>query len=118
VATLVQNLLPRLTLFMLKDNFSDFEELKVMMPAREEGLKLLAEIQFISDHSKDHQLGQIKTNMQTLFRLMPLVLKVVERDQWHSRLNFFMIIKALIVKPAPGSTMQKQVLETFSEMLI
>jgi len=45
---LLQNLLPRLIIFLLKDNFSDFEGLKVLVPAREEAIKLLSEIQYFS----------------------------------------------------------------------
>ena len=41
---LIRNILPRLLLFILKDNFSDFAGLKVLVPAREEAMKLLAEI--------------------------------------------------------------------------
>lgn len=41
---LVRNIIPRLLLFLLKDNFSDFAGLKVQAPAREEAVKLLAEI--------------------------------------------------------------------------
>jgi hypothetical protein len=37
-------MLPRLLIFLLKDNFSDFEGLKVQAPAREEGILLLAEM--------------------------------------------------------------------------
>jgi hypothetical protein len=44
MASLIKNLLPNLVIFMLKDNFSDFEGLKVLAPAREEAMKLLAEI--------------------------------------------------------------------------
>jgi hypothetical protein len=44
MAELIKNLLPNLVIFILKDNFSDFEGLKVLAPAREEAMKLLAEI--------------------------------------------------------------------------
>ena len=37
-------ILPRLLICMLKDNFSDFEGLKVLAPVREEALKLLSTI--------------------------------------------------------------------------
>ena len=47
--SLIKNVLPRLVLFILKDNFSDFEGLKVLQPAREEAMKLLAEVQRVSD---------------------------------------------------------------------
>lgn len=46
---LVRNIIPRLLLFILKDNFSDFAGLKVQTPAREEAMKLLAEIQINAD---------------------------------------------------------------------
>ena len=42
MASLIKNMLPSLVIFMLKDNFSDFEGLKVLAPAREEAMKLLA----------------------------------------------------------------------------
>jgi hypothetical protein len=45
---LIRNVVPRLVLFMLKDNFSDFASHKVMAPARDEGLHLLAEIQYLA----------------------------------------------------------------------
>lgn len=41
---LIRNVIPRLLLFLLKDNFSDFAGLKILAPAREEAMKLLAEI--------------------------------------------------------------------------
>ena len=44
VTEVVRNIIPRLLLFILKDNFSDFAGLKVQAPAREEAMKLLAEI--------------------------------------------------------------------------
>ena len=53
MANLMKNLLPSLLIFMLKDNFSDFENLKVLAPAREEALKLLAELQYLSEISED-----------------------------------------------------------------
>lgn len=37
-ASVIRNLLPRLLIFVLKDNFSDFEGLKVLAPAREEAI--------------------------------------------------------------------------------
>jgi hypothetical protein len=46
--TVIRNIAPRLVLFMLKDNFSDFASHKVMAPARDEGLNLLAEIQYLA----------------------------------------------------------------------
>jgi len=51
---LVRNIIPRLLLFILKDNFSDFAGLKVQTPAREEAMKLLAEIQINSDKQSRH----------------------------------------------------------------
>lgn len=41
---MAQVILPRLLICMLKDNFSDFEGLKVLAPVREEALKLLSTI--------------------------------------------------------------------------
>jgi hypothetical protein len=45
-ASIIKNMLPRLLLFLIKDNFSDFEGLKVLAPAREEGILLLSEVQY------------------------------------------------------------------------
>ena len=44
-----RNVIPRLLVFLLKDNFSDFAGLKVQTPAREEAMRLLAEIQINAD---------------------------------------------------------------------
>ena len=49
VTDLIRNIIPRLLLFILKDNFSDFAGLKVQAPAREEAMKLMAEIQINAD---------------------------------------------------------------------
>ena len=57
VPTLVSNIIPRLIIFMLKDNFSDFEGIKVIACAREEALKLLAHIQKESETRPNLVLG-------------------------------------------------------------
>ena len=97
---LVRNIIPRLLLFILKDNFSDFAGLKVMTPAREEAMKLLAEIQINSDKSARKA---IQKDVQLLIRILPAIFKAVEADVWHSRLNFFLIIKALVLRSSPES---------------
>ena len=51
VTDLIRNIIPRLLLFILKDNFSDFAGLKVVAPARDEAMKLLAEIQINADRT-------------------------------------------------------------------
>lgn len=67
--------MPRLLLFILKDNFSDFAGLKVQTPAREEAMKLLAEIQINSD--KSARLA-IQTDIKLLIRILPAIFKAVE----------------------------------------
>ena len=42
LSTLVRNIIPRLLVFLMKDNFSDFSGLKIVVPAREEAVKLFA----------------------------------------------------------------------------
>jgi hypothetical protein len=49
LSALVRNIIPRLLVFLMKDNFSDFSGLKIAVPAREEAVKLLAHIQYLSD---------------------------------------------------------------------
>lgn len=71
---------------MLKDNFSDFEGLKVLAPAREEALKLLAEIQYLSEITEDRGgLPGLKQEMKNLICLLPTIFLSVEHDNWHSR---------------------------------
>jgi hypothetical protein len=56
--------------------------------------------------------------MKVLMQLLPEVFRAVERDSWHSRLNFFMLLKALVQKPGPGSKIQSQSLKMFGALLI
>ena len=117
---LVRNILPRLLVFILKDNFSDFEGLKVQVPAREEAMKLLAEIQYLSEISSAE--GGLKEalegDMKTLLQILPAIFLSIEKDLWHSRLNFFLIIKALVLKPSPNSHARQTILTMFSQLLI
>jgi hypothetical protein len=102
---LAQNLISRLLIVMLKDNFSDFEGLKVLPPVRDECVKLLSTI-----------VPSLKEETMKLIGLLPNVFMVVERDQWHSKLNFFLILKGLVLK---GDKEMKQcVLKIFGQMLI
>jgi hypothetical protein len=54
---------------MLKDNFSDFEGLKVMAPVREECLRLLSAI-----------LPDLSTEVESLLTLLPSIFVAVERE--------------------------------------
>ena len=112
---LIRNVLPRLLLFLLKDNFSDFAGLKVQAPAREEAMKLLAEIQINADRTSRQA---VQKDVQLLIRILPAIFIAVENDVWHSRLNFFLIIKALVLRSAPESKMRQQILRMFSQLLI
>jgi hypothetical protein len=80
---------------MLKDNFSDFEGIKVIACAREEALKLLAQIQSDAE-TRPNFLAGARNHLKTLMKFMPVVLHSVYQDSEHSRLNFFMIVKALV----------------------
>ena len=50
---------------------------------------------------------------------MPAIFRAVEKmDDWNSQLNFFLIIKALVLTPAPGSQVRGKVLAMFGQLLI
>ena len=110
-----RNVIPRLLLFILKDNFSDFAGLKVQTPAREEAMKLLAEIQINADRVN---CKAIQNDIQLLVKILPAIFIAVERDNWHSRLNFFLILKALVLRSAPESKMRQLIIERFNHALI
>jgi hypothetical protein len=86
---------------MLKDNFSDFEGLKVMVPVREECCKLL---------------GTFGTDVDCLLQTLPMIFIAVENDIWHSKLNFFLIIKGLAIKGE--KKMKETLLMMFGNLLI
>jgi len=115
VATLVLNVIPRLILFMLKDNFSDFEGIKVIACAREEALKLLAHIQKESETRPNFLVGA-KSQLKTLRNFLPVVLYAVYKDSEHSRLNFFMIVKGLVLYASTQA--RSDMLKKFGKLLI
>lgn len=80
-------LLPRLLICMLKDNFSDFEGLKVLAPVREEALRLLSTVFPLLDAESQTQL----------LAMLPNIFREVERDVWHSKLNFFLVLKGIVL---------------------
>eukprot|EP00347_Sterkiella_histriomuscorum_P015404 403357149 len=104
IDNLMTMILPYLFFFMLKDQFNDFEELKVLTPAREEGLKLLTQICELSSQnnknliadSSSQQLVEINQEISILIQQLPVLLKAVEVDTWPSRYNFFLLLKGLI----------------------
>lgn len=94
-------LLPRLLLCMLKDNVSDFEGLKVLAPVREEGLRLLSAI-----------TPSLSIETQTQFlQMMPNIFREVEKDVWHTKLNFFLLLKGLVLKAE--KPLKEKVLQIF-----
>ena len=103
---MAQVILPRLLICMLKDNFSDFEGLKVLAPVREEALKLLSTIMPL--------LGN-EIQMK-LLAMLPNIFREVERDVWHSKLNFFLILKGMVIKS--DKSLKEQVLKIFGQLLI
>jgi len=86
---------------MLKDNFSDFEGLKVLAPVREEALRLLSTVMPLLGNEV-----QLK-----LLAMLPNIFREVERDVWHSKLNFFLILKGLVLKSE--KSLKEQVLKIF-----
>ena len=82
--------LPRLLICLLKDNFSDFEGLKVMVPVREECFRLLSVLQEIQPKTGDFGL-------KTLIQSLPAIFLAVEHEDWNSKLNFFLILKGLVL---------------------
>ena len=76
-------------ILLLKDQFNDFEELKVLTPAREEALNLLSTLAGIKEAQ-----GEINQ----VIAILPNILKSVEQDNWISRYNFFLLLKGFISK--------------------
>jgi hypothetical protein len=56
--------------------------------------------------------------MRNLLALLPTIFLSVEHDNWHSRQNFFLLIKALILKPTKDSDIKTKVLKMFSSLLV
>lgn len=120
VGALVRNILPRLLIFILKDNFSDFEGLKVQVPAREEAMKLLSEIQFLSEIPRANfgLKEDVENDMKSLLQIMPAIFLCIEKDIWHSRLNFFLILKAFVIKQSENNQTRETILNMFSTLLV
>jgi hypothetical protein len=72
---------------MLKDNFSDYEGLKVLQPVRDECVRLLSVM-----------TTDIAQEVDKLLTLLPSIFVAVEKHQWHSKLNFFLVIKGIVLK--------------------
>ena len=80
---LLKNIIPRILIFMLKDIFSDFEGLKVLVLAREEGIKLISELQRLAElNPLKGGVPEIKPDMLTLVKMMPKVFQAVAKDTW------------------------------------
>jgi len=90
-------------MFILKDQFSDFEELKMLTPAREQAYQLFKVLCNIK--VAEPQLNQ-------LVQCLPVILKVVEYDSWVGRYNFFLLIKGLLPH------YERQIFTMFSKVLI
>lgn len=95
------NVLTRTIICLLKDNFSDFEGLKVMVPVREECCKLL---------------GRIGADLDCLIQTLPTIFLAVENDIWHSKLNFFLILKGLAING--DKKIKETLLMMFGNLLI
>lgn len=102
---LAQCIIARVLILMLQDNFSDFEGLKVVAPVRDQCVRLLTEL-----------VPLLKNETMTLLNLLPNIFHTVENHQWHSKLNFFLILKGLVLKG--DKEMRQLVLRIFGQMLI
>ena len=56
--------------------------------------------------------------MNTLLQIMPAIFLCIEKDIWHSRLNFFLILKAFVVKQSANSHTRETILNMFSTLLV
>lgn len=56
--------------------------------------------------------------MRNLLNLLPTIFISIEHDNWHSRQNFFLLIKALTLKNPEDSKTKEQVLNMFSSLLV
>ena len=90
---------------MLKDNFSDFVSIRVKTPVRDECLKLLSET-----------MPYLGDDIEKLMNLLPQIFFAVEREQWHSKLNFFLVVKGMILKA--DKRQKEQILERFGNLFV
>ena len=63
-------------------------------------------------------MEDLKQDLQVVLRLLPLLFVAVEKDLWHSRLNFFLIVKSLVLKSAPESDIRSRILKMFTKLLV
>ena len=93
----------RLIILLLKDEFNDFEELKLVTPVRDEAYLLFTELQLIESTKEEFVL--------ILNFLFPL-LKLVETANWCGRYNLFLIIKGLL------TSFKKEIFQGFGKVFI
>jgi hypothetical protein len=55
--------------------------------------------------------------MRNLLKMMPTIFMSVETDNWHSRQNFYLLIKAMTLKN-PDQTTNETILKMFSSLLV
>ena len=91
-----------------------------MAPAREEAMKLLSEIQYQSEIPKaEFGLKEtVEQDMQTLLNIMPAIFLCIEKDIWHSRLNFFLILKAFVLKKNTSNHTRETILSMFINLMV
>ena len=56
--------------------------------------------------------------MMVLLKILPAIFLAIEKDVWHSRLNFFLIIKSLILKTSPESQMRETIIRMFMKLMV
>jgi hypothetical protein len=89
VKELAKALLPYLIILIMKDNFNDFEELKVITPVRDEALSLMVSL-----------MPHIPQDFDYLGQILPSLLKSIDQtlsDSWITKYNFFLIVKGLLL---------------------
>ena len=92
--SLINNVLPLVLLQMLKDSFSDYEDLNVLTPVRFQGLKVIQMLCKYATHNPVHATP-LTESIQMLIQNMPQLIFACE-NEWQAKLSFFMIFKAMI----------------------
>jgi hypothetical protein len=97
-----------LVILIVKDNFNDFEELKVITPVRDEALSLLVSF-----------LPHIPEDISFLLQTLPTLLKSIDQvasDSWITKYNFFTLLKGLFL--SKDEAFRSTVFQMFSRVLI
>ena len=92
----------------MKDNFNDFEELKVITPVRDEALNLMVAL-----------MPLIPYDFEFLGQILPSLLKSIDQtlsDSWITKYNFFLIVKGLLL--SKDESFRATIFQMFQRVLI